>query len=97
MTHRLPGTGRLLEPNDTNLLLAPGGERLRLTTTNSDVNTQYLLDRGEYLGVRLSDVGFTGREDFEVSVSIPDIPSLRQLGQFGLYAGTRSDQNIRGG
>jgi hypothetical protein len=68
-----------------------------LTATRSDLNTQYRLRRGEYLGVRLSDLGFTGPEDFEVSAVFPEIPALEFIGQFGLYAGARSDRAIRGG
>ena len=52
---------------------------------------------GEYLGVRLHDLGFTGSEDFEIRAIIPSIPGLKVVGQFGLYAGSRSDRNIRGG
>jgi hypothetical protein len=55
------------------------------------------MSQGEYLGVRLSDLGFTGKEDFEISATIPNIPGLKVVGQFGLYAGLQSDQNIRGG
>jgi hypothetical protein len=97
LTHRLPGTGHGLDPDDRNLRLNPAQGRLELTTTNSDINTQYRLDVGEYLGVRLADLGFTGAEDFEVRVVVPDIPALQSVGQFGLYAGARSDHNIRGG
>src|SRR5262249_3849882 len=97
LTHRLPGTGQRLPPRDPNLRLDPGQGCLELTTTDSDINHQRKIDRGEYLGVRLSDLGFTGKEDFAVSTSIPTIPALEFIGQFGLYAGTRSDKNIRGG
>jgi hypothetical protein len=97
LTHRLPGTGGRLAAHDDNLLLDPDGGRLSLTTTDSDINRQTNLDAGEYLGVRLADLGFTGAEDFAVTVAIPKIPALRSVGQFGLYAGTRSDRNIRGG
>jgi hypothetical protein len=97
LTHRLPGTGRRLKENDANLRLDPEQGALALTTTNSDINRQQGMDTGEYLGVRLSDLGFTGAEDFAVSVAIPDIPALQYIGQFGLYAGTKSDRNIRGG
>ncbi len=55
------------------------------------------MSTGEYLGVRLSDLGFTGSEDFEIRATIPNIPGLNVVGQFGLYAGTSSDRNIRGG
>src|SRR5262249_55798352 len=96
LTHRLPGTGFRLPERDPNLRLDARGH-LALTTTNSDLNRQYRLHHGEYLGVRPSDLGFTGAEDFAVTVSIPNIPALEFVGQFGLYAGTRSDRNIRGG
>ncbi len=70
---------------------------LELTTTRSDLNTQELMANGEYLGFRLRDFGFTGAEDFEISATIPNIPGLKQVGQFGLYAGARKDTSIRGG
>jgi hypothetical protein len=97
LTHRLPGTGEWLAANDEFLSLDPAKGRLELTATRSDLNTQYRLRRGEYLGVRLSELGFTGREDFEVSAVFPEIPALDFVGQFGLYAGARSDRAIRGG
>ena len=52
---------------------------------------------GEYLGVACLDLGFTGPEDFEISTTIPRIPGLDYVGQFGLYVGTDSASNIRGG
>jgi hypothetical protein len=97
LTHRLPGTGGRLPERDPNLRLDQERGQLKLTTTNSDINTQYQLHHGEYLGVRLSDLGFTGKEDFAVTATIPNIPALEFVGQFGLYAGVRSDRNIRGG
>jgi hypothetical protein len=97
LTHRLPGTGRALPDADGNLRLNSDKARLELTTTNSDLNTQYQLHHGEYLGLRLADLGFTGPEDFAVTVTIPNIPALEDVGQFGLYAGARSDRSIRGG
>jgi hypothetical protein len=97
LTHRLPGTGRRLGERDANLLLDPEAGQLSLTTTNSDINHQFRMGSGEYLGVRLADLGFTGAEDFAVTVAIPKIPALTRVGQFGLYAGTKSDRNIRGG
>src|SRR5262249_42757931 len=97
LTHRLPGTGRRLPAQDPNLRLDPARGLLELTTTDSDLNTQYKLFQGEYLGVRLSDLGFTGKEDFAVTVTVLNIPDLEGISQFGLYAGARSDKNIRGG
>jgi ferric-dicitrate binding protein FerR (iron transport regulator) len=97
LTHRLPGTGKHLAERDSNLHLNQDKSQLELTTTNSDLNTQYQLDQGEYFGVRLADLGFTGKEDFAVAVTIHNIPALDVVGQFGLYAGARSDRSIRGG
>ena len=97
LTHRLPGTGGGLAADDPNLRLDPSNGRLEITTTKTDINRQSRLFEGEYLGFRLADLGFTGSEDFEITASIPNIPSLRAVGQFGLYAGSRSDRNIRGG
>ncbi len=97
LTHRLPGTGSALAGRDPNLLLRTDLRALELTTTRSDINTQERMPTGEYLGVRLRDLGFTGAEDFEIRAIIPSIPGLRVVGQFGLYAGARSDRNIRGG
>jgi ferric-dicitrate binding protein FerR (iron transport regulator) len=97
LTYRLPGTGKGLPESDGNLHLNTAQSQLELTTTNSDLNTQYQLDQGEYLGVRLADLGFSGKEDFAVTVTTPSIPDLDLVGQFGLYAGAASDRNIRGG
>jgi hypothetical protein len=97
LTRRLPGTGTDLPERDRNLRLRPDRRALELTTTRSDLNTQERLSTGEYLGVRLAELGFTGSEDFEISATLPDIPGLKRVGQFGLYAGPRSDANIRGG
>ncbi len=97
LTTRLPGTGAALPQRDPNLRLVPDRSALELTTTRSDLNTQELMPTGEYLGFRLADLGFTGKEDFEISASIPKIPGLAVVGQFGLYAGSHSDKSIRGG
>lgn len=97
LTHRLPGTGANLPDSDPNLWLVPEKGQLELTTTDSDLNTRYQLERGEYLGLRLADLGFTGREDFELSATFPAIPALDGIGQLGLYAGSRNDRNVRGG
>jgi hypothetical protein len=97
LTHRLAGTGSKLLQHDSNLKLNIEKKQLELTTTNSDINHQFLLDQGEYIGFRLADMGFSGDEDFAITVTIPEVPALNRVGQFGLYAGTNSAKNIRGG
>jgi hypothetical protein len=97
LQERLPGTGQRFTDKDENLRLNPMEGQLELTTTNSDLNTQFKLDQGEYLGIKLSELGFSGVEDFALTVVVPNIPALQKVGQFGLYAGVRSDSSIRGG
>ena len=97
LTRRLPGTGSLLAVRDPNLRLNLESRALELTTTRSDLNLQAGVDVGEYLGFRLSELGFKGREDFSISVEMPDIPALERVGQFGLYAGASGSRAIRGG
>ncbi|QOV88705.1 FecR family protein [Humisphaera borealis] len=97
LTHRLPGTGTAISPYDPNLFVNSQESQLELTTTNSDINHQVNMPTGEYAGVRLADLGFTGSEDFEVQMFVPNIPALQNVGQFGLYAGAKSDRVIRGG
>jgi len=96
-SHRLPGTGADLPLCDPHIVLRSEQHYLELTTTRSDINTQDGMPTGEYPGFRLSDLGYTGREDFEISATIPNIPDLKAVGQFGLYVGAASDRNIRGG
>lgn len=97
LTHRLPGTGAWLPDHDDHLRVDTDSHQLELTTTNSDINTQFKLSQGEYPGLRLSDLGFTGKEDFAITTTILNIPALDFIGQFGLFAGTCSSENIRGG
>ena len=61
LSARLPGTGTGLPVRDPNLWLCPERRALELTTTRSDLNTQERLWTGEYLGVRLADLGFHGQ------------------------------------
>lgn len=96
-THRLPGTGSALAPSDPNLRLIPASGRLELIATGSDLNTRFRLEQAEFPGVRLSDLGFTGAEDFEVTVKVAEIPAMAFVGQFGIYAGVAADWAVRGG
>lgn len=94
-THRLPGTGAALPVADPNLRLRTGG--LELNATGSDLNTRFRLDQAEFPGVRLSELGFTGGEDFEAVVALADVPAMAFVGQFGVFAGTTAEWAVRGG
>jgi len=96
-THRLPGTGSALAQNDTNLQMIANLGRLEVTPTGSDLNTRFRLEQAEFPGIRLSDLGFTGTEDFEVTVEVVDVPAMAFVGQFGIYAGVTGDWVVRGG
>jgi len=96
-THRLPGTGDGLPIWDPNWKLSTAAGRFELTATASDLNTRFRMEEAEFPGIRLSDLGFTGNEDFEVAVTLQDIPKMDFVGQFGVYAGTSNNWAIRGG
>ncbi len=93
-THRLPGTGATLPAPDPNLRLRVG---LDLTATGSDLNTRFRLEQAKFPGARLSELGFTGAEDFEVVATLADVPAMAFVGQFGVYAGTSGEWAVRGG
>jgi negative regulator of sigma E activity len=97
LTHRLPGTRHDLRIRDKNLHLNSEMGCLEMLVYDNDLDKQRKLYQGEYVGIRLSDLGFTGEEDFAVTAVIPNVPLLGGVGQLGLYAGTRSDKTIRGG
>lgn len=64
---------------------------LSLTSTNSDLNGQSNLGTGEYIGVQLSTLGFTGSEDFTVTTVISGFTGNVQANQqFGLAVGASS-------
>jgi len=97
LTHRLPGTGDRLPKHDPFLRLIPSSSCLEVTATSSDLNTQYQVERAQFPGIRLADLGFTGKEDFEITVTVSDIPVLEFVGQFGVYVGSSSQWAVRGG
>jgi len=98
LSDRLPSTGKAYrDQNDPNIRLDQQNGRLEIQTTESDINNAHQLAQGEYLGVRLADLGFTGSEDFEVTITLLNLPTLGTFDQIGLYAGFDSGRNIRGG
>lgn len=97
LTHRLPGTGDSLPRHDPYLRLISDAGCLEVAATSSDLNTQYQIDRAQFPGIRLSDLGFTGKQDFEIAATVIDIPILDFVGQFGVYVGSSSQWATRGG
>lgn len=98
LTDRLAKTGGSIPVNDPNMTLNTSGDgTLTIMSTNSDLNGQVGLDVGEYVGVNLSSLGFTGSEDFTVSATFLDSSFPGNYNQFGLFVGAMSDANVRFG
>ena len=95
LNSRLAGTGTNLPTRDPNILNIPGG--IRLFSTNSDINGQFNMPNAEFLGRKLTDLGFNGNQDFVVSAQFNDVPTLSGVNQYGLYVGNASSRNLRAG
>ena len=97
-TDRLAGTGGAIPNNNPNLNLDTNNGILQFTTTTSDINGQTNMPTMNAIGIRLSNLGFTGNQDFSVSGTFSGFPTSNvNFDQFGLYVGTSSSQNIRNG
>ena len=94
---RLSGTGTGLGAADANLQLNTSSGVLQIRSTNSDINGQVGLSTGEYLGLNLSRLGFTGSQDFCVGARFRDVRYSQSFDQFGLYVGSGSAVNFRAG
>ncbi|MEO7363443.1 MAG: hypothetical protein ABI120_24125 [Gemmatimonadaceae bacterium] len=94
---RLSGTGAAIGAADPNLQLNTSSGLLKIRSTNSDINGQLGLPSGEYLGLNLGRIGFTGSEDFCVGARFRDVRYSQIFDQFGLYVGSGSASNFRAG
>lgn len=94
---RLSNTGSNLLRHDENLKLDQERGVLEVKATRSDINLQAGLDHGEYLGTKLSELGYSGNEDFEVSMRVLNAPEMTGVGQYGIYIALGSETCIRGG
>jgi hypothetical protein len=95
---RLAGTGTALPvPNDTNLNLNTTTGILEMTSTTADFNGQGGIDMAETPGIPLSQLGFTGGQDFTVRAKFIDLPVFDGYDQVGVFAGGDSAHVVRGG
>jgi hypothetical protein len=94
---RLAGTGTTFGATDPNLQLDPTAGVLRIRSTNSDINGQVGLAAGEYAGINLSRLGFTGTQDFCVGAQFRNVRYAEAFDQFGLYIGSGAGVNFRAG
>lgn len=94
---RLSGTGSALAANDSNLELDTDAGVLRVYSTPSNLNGQSNLPEGQFPGISLSTLGFTGAEDFSVTATFRNIQYSEPVDQFGVYVGVDSRTAMRAG
>src|ERR1051325_9667966 len=100
-TARMPGTGDniIAVTNDPNLLLRTGpGVLQMLTSPGADFNGGTAMADATVVGVMLSDLGFTGSNDFSATANFINITNLTlQPDQLCLVVGTASTNLVRAG
>jgi len=97
LTTRLPGTGAALPELDPHLSLDTAAGSLMLSTTQADFNGAAGLDGNSSPGVSLSDLGFTGDEDFAVTAIFRPLVGLEFIDQVGVYVGASGASLTRAG
>lgn len=98
LTRHLPGTGTALPAGpDSNLRLNTAASQLELTSTLADYNGRNGLPTNTSPGVALSELGFTGSEDFSYTVVFRPITGLEFIDQAGAFVGASSDALTRAG
>jgi arabinan endo-1,5-alpha-L-arabinosidase len=97
VTARLPGTGAGLPELDPNMRVDTAAGVLELRTTRADFNGRVGLPTNSSPGFALSDLGFTGAEDFAATVTFRPLVGLQLIDQVGLYVGASSDAVTRAG
>jgi arabinan endo-1,5-alpha-L-arabinosidase len=95
LTARLPGTGAMLPANDPNLTLDLATGTLNLRTTRADFNGRAGLPTNSSPGIRLSDLGFNGTQDFAITAVIRPLPTLEFIDPAGIYVGASADAVTR--
>lgn len=99
-TSRLPGTGVNIAIPDPLLFLNTGTGRLVVTGTNSDLNGQGNLVNAEFVGFRLTTLGYNTGDDFSFSsqIFVASAGGYSQpFDQFGIFVGSSSTQVFRAG
>jgi beta-xylosidase len=94
---RLPGTGGFIPTNDPLLSLSTSNGTLGLTTVRADFNGSAAVGVNRSVGVALSSLGFTGGQDFAVSVVFRALPTLGYVDQVGLFVGANAITLTRAG
>ena len=98
-TTRLAGSGGNITGNDPNLRLRPAAGVLQVRTSpGADFNGQAGMANASVVGVNLSDLGFTGGNDFKVKATFVNLTNRHAYpDQLCLVVGTSTTSLIRAG
>ncbi|HEX5220614.1 MAG TPA: LamG-like jellyroll fold domain-containing protein [Verrucomicrobiae bacterium] len=98
-TARMPGSGGNIAGNDTNLLLRTAQGLLQLRTSpGADFNGQANLANASVVGIDLSDLGYTGEQDFVAKARFVNLTNRNAFpDQLCLVVGTTTSNLIRAG
>ncbi len=97
LTTRLSGTGLNYASNDPNLTIFPSENRLKIQSTQSDFNGQSGVELTSAVGKNLSELGFTGTEDFSVTADFEAVVGLENIDQIGVFVGNAATTLTRAG
>lgn len=96
---RMSGSGANISGNDTNLLLRTGAGVLQLRASpGADFNGQANMASASVVGLNLSDLGFTGEQDFVAKATFINVTNLHAYpDELCLVVGTATANLIRAG
>ncbi len=97
LTARLSGTGIGVTGNDPNLTLDEANSQLLLRSTRTDFNGQTGVGLTSTVGVKFSELGYTGAEDFSVTAKFAPIQGLGDVDQVGVFVGSSATTLTRAG
>ncbi|MBC2606726.1 glycoside hydrolase family 43 protein [Pelagicoccus albus] len=97
LTARLSGTGTSYSSNDPNLTLDEENGHLTLASTETDFNGQAGVAAASAVGLKLSEIGYTGAEDFSVRADFGPIEGLENVDQVGVFVGSSATTLTRAG
>jgi len=98
-TARMSGSGANITGNDPNLVLRPAAGVLQMRTSpGADFNGQVNMGNASVAGVNLSELGFTGENDFVVKATFVNLTNLHAFpDQLCLVVGTSTTNLVRAG
>lgn len=97
LSSRLSGTGTGYQSSDPNLTLDTENSSLLIRSTETDLNGQAGVATTSAVGFKLSELGYTGSENFSVTARFAPIIGLENIDQVGLFVGTSATTLTRAG